>query len=77
MWAYFLPITCHIEPRFALSSCGAFHIMWICKLKIYGGSPSTCFLALSGGSHECCSRRGSAIRLFSYPFVNRTRRIRA
>lgn len=32
------------------------------------------FFALSGGSHVCCSRWGSAIRLFSYPFVNRTRR---
>ena len=32
------------------------------------------FFALSGGSHVCCSRWGCAIRLFSYPFVNRTRR---
>ena len=26
--------------------CGAFHILGICKLKIYGGSPSTFFLPL-------------------------------
>ena len=30
----------------------------------YGGSPSTCFFALCGGSHVCCSRRGSASRFF-------------
>ena len=33
----------------------------------YGGSPSTCFFALCGGSHVCCSRRGSASRFFRTP----------
>lgn len=37
---------------------------------IYGGSPSTCFQPLvSAEASVSCSRRGSAIRLFSYPIV--------
>nr|DAO44789.1 MAG TPA: hypothetical protein [Caudoviricetes sp.] len=47
------------------------------QIKIYGGSPSTCFLALCGGSHVSCSRRGSASRFFRTPTSDRTRRIRA
>lgn len=63
----FLPVTFRIEPRNALCSCGAFHIVWSCRLTEYGGSPSTCFLALCGGSHVSCSRRGSASRFFRTP----------
>lgn len=64
----FLPVICHIKPRvYALCLCGALHIVWRCNLKIYGGSPSTCFFALCGGSHESCSRRGSASRFFRTP----------
>lgn len=37
----------------------------------YGGSPSTCFLALCGGEHGCCSRRGSASRFFRTPTSTR------
>ena len=44
--------------------CGAFHILCGYAKTEYGGSPSTCFLALSGGSHECCSRRGRTSRFF-------------
>nr|DAK62875.1 MAG TPA: hypothetical protein [Caudoviricetes sp.] len=47
------------------------------QIKIYGGSPSTCFLALCGGSHVSSSRRGSASRFFRTPTSDRTRRIRA
>ena len=44
LWAYFfLPVTFRIEPGLALCSCGTFHIVWRCKFKKYGGSPSTCF----------------------------------
>lgn len=65
LWAYFfahnLP---HQHGVYALCLCGALHIVWRCSLKIYGGSPSTCFFALCGGSHESSSRRGSASRFF-------------
>lgn len=43
----------------------------------YGGSPSTCFLALCGGEHGCCSRRGSASRFFRTPTSTRAGRIPA
>ena len=39
----FLPVTCRICTGYALCLCGALRIMWRCYLKIYGGSPSTCF----------------------------------
>ena len=73
----FLPVTFRIHGVYALCLCGALHIMWRCKYKIYGGSPSTCFLALCGGSHVSSSRRGSASRFFRTPTSDRTRRIRA
>ena len=42
----FLPVTCRIcTGVYALCLCGALRIMWRCKLKIYGGSPSTCFFS--------------------------------
>ena len=65
LWAYFFARTFpHRARGEALCSCGAFHIVWRCRLTEYGGSPSTCFLALCGGSHVSCSRRGSASRFF-------------
>lgn len=65
LWAYFFARTFpHRAWGEALCSCGAFHIVWRCRLTEYGGSPSTCFLALCGGSHVSCSRRGSASRFF-------------
>ena len=39
----FLPVTCRICTGYALCLCGALRIVWRCNLKIYGGSPSTCF----------------------------------
>ena len=38
--------------------------MWRCRKTEYGGSPSTCFIALCGGKHGCCSRRGRTSRFF-------------
>ena len=39
----FLPVICRISMGYALCLCGALRIVWRCKIKIYGGSPSTCF----------------------------------
>ena len=62
---FFLPITCRIgtrvfRPLFMRSTP---HDVEMPETE-YGGSPSTCFLALCGGEHGCCSRRGSASRIF-------------
>ena len=49
-WAYFFcPYICRIPWRLALRLCGALRIKCGDAVKIYGGSPSTCFLALRGG----------------------------
>ena len=78
LWAYFFARTFpHRAWGEALCSCGAFHIVWRCRLTEYGGSPSTCFLALCGGSHVSCSRRGSASRFFRTPTSTRTGRFPA
>ena len=68
----FLPITCRIgtrvfRPLFMRSTP---HDVEMQKTE-YGGSPSTCFLALCGGEHGCCSRRGSASRFFRTPTSTR------
>lgn len=78
LWAYFFAQNlAALSWGCALSPCGAFHILCGYAKTEYGGSPSTCFLALSGGSHECCSRRGRTSRFFRTPTSTRTRRIRA
>lgn len=60
----FLPVTFRIHggvrPLFMWSTPHSVEM----QIKIYGGSPSTCFFALCGGSHESSSRRGSASRFF-------------
>ena len=68
----FLPITCRIGTRGSKPFVHAEHSAWCGDAKTeYGGSPSTCFLALCGGEHGCCSRRGSASRFFRTPTSNR------
>ena len=67
----FLPITCRIgtrgaSPLFMRSTPHSVEMQ-----TEYGGSPSTCFLALCGGEHGCCSRRGSASRFFRTPTSTR------
>lgn len=63
-WAYFFAHTSAAFQRLALCLCGALRIMCGDAIKIYGGSPSTCFLPFVADKHGSFSRRGSAIRLF-------------
>ena len=69
---FFLPITCRIDTRVIrpLFMRSTPHDVEMPETE-YGGSPSTCFLALCGGEHGCCSRRGSASRFFRTPTSTR------
>ena len=70
-----MPITAASIPRVcALCLCGALRIVWRCRQTEYGGSPSTCFIALCGGKHGCSSRRGRTSRFFRTPTSTRTGR---
>lgn len=68
----FSPKSLHVSillPTFAIATIYMWSIPHLCGYAKteYGGSPSTCFFALCGGSHVCCSRRGSASRFFRTP----------
>ena len=67
----FLPITCRIGTRGASPLFMRSTPHGVEMQTEYGGSPSTCFLALCGGEHGCCSRRGSASRFFRTPTSTR------
>lgn len=68
LWAYFFARTFpHRARGEALCLCGALRIVWRCKLKYTAVRLPRVFIALCGGKHYCCSRRGSASRFFRTP----------
>lgn len=67
----FLPITAaSVRGEQALCSCGALRIMWRCRQNTAVRLPRV-FIALCGGKHYCCSRRGRTSRFFRTPTSTR------
>lgn len=77
MGLFFCPYLAALSHGLALCLCGALRIVWRCKLKYTAVRLPRVFIALCGGKHYCCSRRGRTSRFFRTPTSTRTRRIRA